>query len=144
MHTHKETKQESVIVLKRTVKQFIYHADDYYRDKGSKRNNFINEESLPADKGLKKFFKNRYYLFSKYDRGIKIDDESWYSITPEPVAKHVANRVTSVFGEGQTNAMDGFSGVGGNLIQLARKTGFCVGNGNSNFFNLILFRVRSS
>jgi hypothetical protein len=82
------------------MKQFIYHADDYYRDKGSKRNNFVNEESCPQDKGLKKFFKNRFYLFSKYDRGIKIDDESWYSITPEPVAKHVANRVISVFGEG--------------------------------------------
>jgi len=138
VHTHKETKEESVIILKRTVKSFIYHADDYYRDKGSKRNNFVNEESHPEDKGLKKFFKNRYYLFSKYDRGIKIDDESWYSITPETVAKHVANRVVSIFGEGQTNAIDGFCGVGGNLIQLARKTGFCVGNGNLNP-SIILF-----
>ncbi len=98
------------------MKSFIYHADDYYRDKGSKRNNYVNCEVYPEDKGLKKFYKHRYYLFSKFDRGIKIDDESWYSITPEPVAKHVANRVTSIFGEGQTNAMDGFCGVGGNFI----------------------------
>ena len=111
------------------MKTFIYHADDFYRDSGSKRNNFVNEECKPGDKELSKFYKHRYYLFSKFDRGIKIDDESWYSITPEPVSKHVANRVTSVFGEGQTNSMDGFCGVGGNLIQMARKTGFCVGNG---------------
>jgi trimethylguanosine synthase len=65
---------------------------------------------------LRKFFKHRYYLFSKYDRGVKIDEESWYSITPENVAKHVANRVAEVFGEGNANVIDGFCGVGGNLI----------------------------
>lgn len=119
------------------MKNFIYHADDFYRDKGSKRNGFVNQELIPQDKDLKKFHKHRYYLFSKYDRGIKIDEESWYSITPENVSKHVANKVTSIFGEGRTNAMDGFSGVGGNLIQLARKCGFCVGNGKNNFNNII-------
>jgi hypothetical protein len=128
VHTNKVTKVESVVIIKRTMKSFIYHADNFYRDKGSKRNNFINTDK-PADKELKNFHKHRYYLFSKYDRGIKIDEESWYSITPENVAKHVANRLTSVFGEGETNVMDGFSGVGGNLIQLASKCGFSVGNG---------------
>lgn len=97
------------------MKTFIYHSDNYYRDKGSKRNNFINEEK-PAEKDNKKFYKHRYYLFSKFDRGVKIDEESWYSITPETVAKHVANRVVGIFGEGRTNVMDGFCGVGGNLI----------------------------
>ncbi len=98
VHTNKETNQESVVIVKRTMKSFIYHADNYYRDSGSKRNNFVNAEK-PADKDLNKFHKHRYYLFSKYDRGIKIDDESWYSITPENVAKHVANKVAGVFGE---------------------------------------------
>lgn len=115
IHTDKDTQQESVVIIKRTVKSFIYHADNFYRDKNSKRNNLVNED-MPMDKELKKFHKHRYYLFSKYDRGIKIDEESWYSITPENVSKHVANKVTAIFGEGQTNAMDGFSGVGGNLI----------------------------
>lgn len=97
------------------MKSFIYHADNFYRDKGSKRNNYVNEEA-PNEKESKKFWKQRYYLFSKYDRGVKIDEESWYSITPETVAKHVASRVVNVFGEGNANAMDGFCGVGGNLI----------------------------
>lgn len=137
-----------MVVLKRSVKAFIYHADNYYRDKGSKRNNFVNEEnnvSVTGNKQLKKFHKHRYYLFSKYDRGIKIDDESWYSITPENVAKHVANKAASIFGEGVFNAMDGFSGVGGNLIQLARKSGFCVGNGRIfSIGDILYFRFRSA
>jgi trimethylguanosine synthase len=45
---------------------------------------------MPADPELARFWKKRYYLFSKFDRGIKIDDESWYSVTPEPMAKHIA------------------------------------------------------
>jgi hypothetical protein len=46
------------------------------------------------------------------------------------VAKHVASRVAEVFGEGNANVMDGFCGVGGNIIQFARKCAFAVGNGN--------------
>ena len=115
VHTDTSTQTESVVIIKRTIKTFAYHADNYYRDKGSKRNNYVNEEA-PDSHHLKKFHKHRYYLFSKFDRGVKIDEESWYSITPENVAKHVANRVCSVFSEQNTNAMDGFCGVGGNLI----------------------------
>jgi hypothetical protein len=115
VHVNQETQEETVVVIKRTMKTFIYHADDYYRDKGSKRNNYVNEDK-PEDKDLKKFHKHRYYLFSKFDRGVKIDDESWYSITPENISKHVANKISSIYGEGNANAMDGFSGVGGNLI----------------------------
>lgn len=59
---------------------------------------------------------------------MKIDEESWYSITPETIAKHVANRVVEVYGEGNANVIDGCAGVGGNLIQFARKSRFCVGN----------------
>ena len=115
IHTNPVTKVESVVLIKRTVKSFIYHSDDYYRDKGSKRNNYVNEEK-PVERENKKFHRLRYYLFSKFDRGIKIDEESWYSITPETIAKHVANRVVEVYGEGNANVIDGCSGVGGNLI----------------------------
>lgn len=48
---------------------------------------------MPKEKDLKKFYKKRYYLFSKFDRGVKIDDEGWYSVTPETIAKHMANRI---------------------------------------------------
>jgi trimethylguanosine synthase len=55
-------------------------------------------------------------LFSKYDRGIKIDDESWYSVTPETIAKHIASKINETFGQDNANILDGFCGVGGNLI----------------------------
>jgi len=71
---------------------------------------------MRTDPELTRFWKKRYYLFSKFDRGIKIDDESWYSVTPEPMAKHIAQRVVDRFGTGTANVLDAFCGVGGNAI----------------------------
>ena len=90
---------------------------------------------MPEDNHLKKYWQKRYYLFSKFDRGILIDDESWYSVTPEPMAKYIAQKISdrvSCFQEngnlsGQANVLDAFCGVGGNLIQFSKKCGFCVG-----------------
>ena len=39
---------------------------------------------------LKKYWLQRYSLFSLYDRGIILDEESWYSVTPEVIAWHHA------------------------------------------------------
>jgi trimethylguanosine synthase len=61
-----------------------------------------NEEAeVPKDPSIKKFWDKRYYLFSKFDRGIKIDDESWYSVTPEPLAKHIASKVVEMLADGK-------------------------------------------
>ncbi len=59
------------------------------------------------------------------------------------MAKHVASRVTDVFGEGTCNVIDGFCGVGGNLIQFAKKCGYAVGNGKNSSFHLNQYRFRS-
>lgn len=56
---------------------------------------------MPKDPSIKKFWDKRYYLFSKFDRGIKIDDESWYSVTPEPLAKHIASKVVEMLADGK-------------------------------------------
>jgi len=48
---------------------------------------------VPKKPHLKKFWQKRYFLFSKFDRGVMIDDESWYSVTPEPMAKHIAKKI---------------------------------------------------
>ena len=106
-----------VVIVKRTSQGFEPRKEDFYRDKGSKRNDFQNgQTAMPTDPELARFWKKRYYLFSKYDRGIKIDDESWYSVTPEPMAKHIAQRVVDRFGTGTANVLDAFCGVGGNAI----------------------------
>jgi trimethylguanosine synthase len=57
-------------------------------------------------------------LFSKYDCGIKIDTEGWYSVTPEIIANYLAKRINELNRGGETKltVLDPFVGVGGNLI----------------------------
>jgi hypothetical protein len=38
------------------------------------------------------YWAQRYRLFSRYDEGIQLDEESWYSVTPEKIAEHIAER----------------------------------------------------
>lgn len=84
-----------VVVFKHTKTVFEAHKEDFYRDKGSKRNEYENMlTQMPTDNHLKRYWQKRYYLFSKFDRGILIDDESWYSVTPEPMAKYIAQKIS--------------------------------------------------
>ncbi|XP_063915010.1 trimethylguanosine synthase-like isoform X3 [Zophobas morio] len=62
---------------------------------------------------LRKYWHRRFNLFSKFDEGIKLDEESWYSVTPEQIAKHIAKRCTCDV------IIDSFCGAGGNSIQFA-------------------------
>jgi len=71
----------------------------------------VNEMS----KRTAKYWYQRYRLFSRYDEGIKMDEEGWFSVTPESIAQHQATRMCS--GEGLI--IDAFTGVGGNAIQMA-------------------------
>jgi trimethylguanosine synthase len=69
---------------------------------------------------LHKYWLQRYSFFSKYDQGILIDEEGWYSVTPEVIAWHHAKRmVASMMGSKTCLAVDAFGGMGGNAIQLA-------------------------
>jgi len=90
-----------------------------------------------------KFWAQRKRLFSKYDEGIQIhnvndnnDGEMWYSVTPESIANHVAekminNMISSQRGHQQSTnnssvkrnsitILDVFCGCGGNSIAFAR------------------------
>lgn len=64
---------------------------------------------------LERYYHRRYSLFSRFDLGVELDEESWYSVTPEQVAQHHARRCG---GPGRT-VVDACCGVGGNAIQLA-------------------------
>ncbi len=71
-------------------------------------------------------------LFSRFDRGIQLDAEGWYSVTPEIIADHVATRVASLVessetfeaqlngGNGGVVILDGFCGMGGNAIAFGK------------------------
>lgn len=61
-----------------------------------------------------KYWLRRYSLFSRFDEGIKIDEEGLFSVTPEEIAKHQAAHCS-----GSGTIIDAFAGVGGNAIQFA-------------------------
>ncbi|KAG0264369.1 Trimethylguanosine synthase [Mortierella polycephala] len=77
----------------------------------SRRVNYTHGNQLPED--MRKYWHQRYRYFSQYDQGIKMDKEGWYSVTPEKIAAHIAERCASDI------IIDAFCGVGGNSIQFA-------------------------
>ncbi|KAK4277477.1 hypothetical protein QN277_015473 [Acacia crassicarpa] len=62
-----------------------------------------------------KYWLQRYSLFSRFDHGIQMDEEGWFSVTPEPIAQHHALRCACGI------IVDCFTGVGGNAIQFAQQ-----------------------
>ncbi|NXT15169.1 TGS1 synthase, partial [Prunella fulvescens] len=72
---------------------------------------------VAADPELIKYWAQRYRLFSRFDEGIKLDREGWFSVTPEKIAEHIAVRVSQSFN--CDIIVDAFCGVGGNAIQFA-------------------------
>lgn len=84
--------------------------------------------------GIVKYWCQRYLLFSRFDDGIKMDEEGWFSVTPEPIARHQASRC------GSGTVIDCFTGVGGNAIQFAKRCNFLKFTLLLSF--LILFLVR--
>ena len=78
------------------------------------RKHALSPSSPTADNNNNNPFYNlRYYLFSKYDNGIQMDDESWYSVTPEEIATYISTCIPS---SSTSTITDAFCGVGGNTI----------------------------
>ena len=76
---------------------------------------------------LQKYYHQRYDYFSLFDEGIQIDEEGWYSVTPEIIADHIAQEAHSIAltnktpdTSSNTVILDAFCGVGGNTIQFAK------------------------
>ncbi|KDO19181.1 hypothetical protein SPRG_14793 [Saprolegnia parasitica CBS 223.65] len=66
------------------------------------------------DPSLEKYWAQRYALFTKFDEGIRLDHEGWFSVTPEVISEHHAMRLACDV------VVDAFTGCGGNAIQLAK------------------------
>ncbi|KAK7383140.1 hypothetical protein VNO78_28811 [Psophocarpus tetragonolobus] len=85
-------------------------------------------EDLPSQEmpeaysaAIGKYWCQRYILFSRFDDGIKMDEEGWFSVTAEAIAQHQAVRCASGV------IIDCFTGVGGNAIQFAQQCGHVIG-----------------
>jgi trimethylguanosine synthase len=88
--------------------------------------------SVPSAPHLTKYYMQRHRLFHRFSDGIMLDNEGWYSVTPEKIAAHHAQRLASTFAlfssseTSQPNErsnypliIDAFCGAGGNAIQFA-------------------------
>lgn len=65
-------------------------------------------------KDTHKYWRQRYKLFSRFDHGIRLDRDGWFSVTPEAIARQIARRCQCDL------IIDAFAGVGGNAIAFAR------------------------
>jgi hypothetical protein len=77
-----------------------------------------------------KYWNQRFRLLSRFDHGVRLDQESWFSITPEPIAKHISRRCMRGAKRQSVHidwVIDCFSGCGGNLIALAKDFAHVVG-----------------
>lgn len=79
----------------------------------------VHPSTFPAS--LQKYWRHRFSLFSLYSAGCLLDNESWFSVTPESVAFRIAKRCAS-----DGTVVDLFAGAGGNAIQLAMTCGRVV------------------
>ncbi|UJR35782.1 hypothetical protein I4U23_028530 [Adineta vaga] len=118
------------LVLKQTIrlhtqwmeddKMMIDDTDEKNKEKKRKKNSkqiILDKKNIPEefhnDSELLKYWLQRYRLFAKFDEGIVLDREGWFSVTPEKIARHIAKRCRCDV------IVDAFCGVGGNTIQFA-------------------------
>jgi trimethylguanosine synthase len=95
------------------------HEEQHYsEDEDDEEEEAVNseeEEERRKTAVVNKFFRRRYSLFSRFDEGTVLDYESWFSVTPEVLAKHTASRLQCDV------VFDCFCGAGGSAIQLAER-----------------------
>ncbi|KAE9544668.1 hypothetical protein AGLY_000210 [Aphis glycines] len=75
---------------------------------GKKTHHIFQNKQIPI-----KYWAMRYMLFTKFNSGIQLDEESFYSVCPEVLSEHIAKRCENNI------VCDPFCGAGGNIIQLA-------------------------
>lgn len=97
--------------------RFIYNPESA-EDKALLASEALAHHSV-EDTTFGPYWYQRYRLFSRFDDGVLMDSEGWYSVTPERIAEHTAERL--VRGKKGAWVMDAFVGPGGNAIQFALK-----------------------
>lgn len=73
-----------------------------------------SSDASPFGEAYQSYWEKRYDYFSRFDDGIHTDGEGLYSVTPEAIALNQARLLQS------TSVLDGFGGIGGCAIALAR------------------------
>lgn len=103
------------------------HEDDPFYESGEQHNQpdepseeyellMHTKDTLPPS--IRRFWWRRYDLFSRFDEGIYMSEELWYSVTPEAIAKYIAELFYYLIPDA-TSCLDICCGGGGNTIQFA-------------------------
>jgi len=117
------------------TKTELYYEDDYSFNDFNKEEEGENHESIyqvPPElapyaltkssqipQAVRKYWKQRTTLFSYFDGSSPtgmlplLDEQSWFSVTPEPIAARISQRCRS------NVVLDAYCGAGGNAIQFA-------------------------
>ncbi|XP_065666874.1 trimethylguanosine synthase [Hydra vulgaris] len=97
---------------------------DKVKNKAKKKKTFFTKNSNTSKYksilSIQKYWAQRYRLFSRFDEGVKLDHEGWFSVTPEKIAEHIADRSKCDI------VIDAFCGIGGNTIQFALKSNHVI------------------
>ncbi|GMG19558.1 unnamed protein product [Ambrosiozyma monospora] len=81
-------------------------------------------EMIPPE--LMKYWNSRFILFKRFDDGIQLTHELWYSVTPEILAAKLATFIKRSYPTAH-NIVDLFCGGGGNTIQFMKVFGRVIG-----------------
>lgn len=94
-----------------------------------KCHHYTRLQDVPWD--IQKYWKSRFKIFSNYNDGIYLTDDAWFGVTPEPVARKIAEDIplpivpSSYYAypggdrPPATTVVDMFAGAGGNTIAFA-------------------------
>ncbi|KAK9459034.1 S-adenosyl-L-methionine-dependent methyltransferase [Lipomyces oligophaga] len=69
------------------------------------------------DPETRRYWNHGRTLFSKFNDGIWLTNDMFFSVTPESIASYIATYISA---QGVSTIIDGFCGVGGNSIQFAK------------------------
>lgn len=82
--------------------------------------NVVDNSTPSPNPSITKYWNQRRRLFSRFDQGIELDAEGWFSVTPEQIADHVARETQKQYAP--RILLDAFCGCGGNAIAFAKVT----------------------
>ena len=126
-----EEEKMKLLGLPMSFKSNVKQRNDKRQKKAKQNPNALTKRQKKIQNQVERFKRRRTSLFSKWsmieNEGIEIDNEMFYSITPEEIAEKIAiycrNKVD------YTILIDGFCGVAGNLIQFAiqNQNAFIIG-----------------
>lgn len=75
--------------------------------------------TLPHSLTSPRYWHQAYSLFQYYDDDIRLTDDAWFGVTPEPIAVRIAADLSHISSAAKTTIVDLFAGAGGNTIAFA-------------------------